>query len=226
MYGSTGQSGKNAYELTHENTNNSYIKDYLDEWYEDNLNNYASLISAETGFCNDRSIAPSAGLWFSSDTALGYGTNVTYYGSYNRLINLKKPQFACPNEERDLFTISTSSKGNKALAHSIGLLTVDEAIYAGGVVEKYNDSMYLANGNGFWTMSPTNFDGTSSDGFYAFGWCISEWDYLDDLAVFDSSVGVRPVVNLKSTVEVSTKLPEGCTKLDGTEACPYIIKTN
>jgi len=46
---------------------------------------------------------------------------------------------------------------------------------------------------------------------------------FSSLVDFDG-IGIRPVVNLRSNVELSTELPSGCTKLDGTVNCPYIIK--
>ena len=70
-----------------QNDTNSAILEVLDTWYEENLlNNYATCL-ADTGFCGDRSIASTAGLWYPNDTTLGYGSNVTYYGTYNRLYN-------------------------------------------------------------------------------------------------------------------------------------------
>ena len=215
MYGTPSSS---TYALTHANTNDSTIKDYLDEWYIKNLSSYSSYL-ADAGFCNDRSVAPSAGLWDSSDTALGYSTKETYYGAYNRLYTNKKPQFACSNEERDLFTTSASSEGNKKLTNPIGLITMDEVAYAGGVYGITNESMYLSGGY-IWTMSPFLYDAT-----HANVWNLHVGGFVNGNRV-DGERDVRPAVNLQSEVEVSTDLPEGCTKLDGTEACPYIIKTN
>ena len=78
---------------------------------------------------------------------------------------------------------------------------------------------------GFLTMSPIDFIGISAP----YGIDIYTYSYNNGLGD-DSGTNVedeiRPVINLNSTVELSTELPEGCTKLDGTKACPYIIKTN
>jgi len=223
MYGTTGQSGTNAYNLTHSNDNSSTIKTFLDDWYVSNLSSYAGYL-ADAGFCNDRSVAPSAGLWYSNDTALGYAKNKTYYGAYNRLKTNKKPQFACPNEGRDLFTTSTSTKGNKKLTNPIGLITADEVWYAGAITTTNiitpNKTHYLYTGAIYWTMSPWGFVDAS-----AVEWDLESRGYLNTFYVGHSD-GVRPVVNLRSGVELSTELPSGCTKLDGTANCPYIIKTN
>ena len=85
MYGSTGAS---SYSATHANTNDSTIKEILDEWYQNNLTDYANYISTEAGFCNDRRIATSSESWHTNDTKRGYGTNQTYYAPYSRLMTI------------------------------------------------------------------------------------------------------------------------------------------
>ena len=232
-----GDAGSNTFEATHANINDSTIKTYLDNWYKNNLNSYTHLMSTDAGFCNDRSIASSAGMWEGEqnfpDSALGYGKNTTYYGAYNRLANLNNPQqqFACPNPSNDLFTVKSSSVGNKALTYPIGLLTADEALYAG--INSTNIDTYLSSNSEFWTMSPANFiDFISQNwmvssvlGIYG---VIGDATHMGDLGGLGTidMMSVRPVINLNSTVQLSTELPSGCTRLDGTKACPYIIKTN
>ena len=206
MYGTAGST---TYEATHTNTNNSTVKDYLDNWYQTNLLSYSSYMSLDAGFCNDRSIASTANTWNSSDTALGYGRNITYYGAYNRLVNTKQPQFACP-QTNDLFTTSTNSKGNKALTYPVGLITLDEVVYAGGTYHIANATYYLNNSTQYWTMSPWYFDGVSADvgSVYGHGLVSDDYSYF----VF----GVRAAVNLSSVVEI--------TNGDGTKDNPYVIK--
>ena len=207
MYGTAGSS---TYAATHANTNNSTIKTYLDTWYQNNLASYSSYL-ADAGFCNDRSIASTGGSWDSSDKALGYGTNETYYGTYNRLNNLNKPQYACP-KSNDLFTTSSSSKGNKALTYPIGLITADEVVYAGGKYNATNQNYYLVNGSNFWTMSPRNFLGG-----FAVAWLVDVVGSVSHDRVYRANC-VRPVVNLASNVEIISG--------DGTVGRPYTIKVN
>ena len=207
MYGAIGSS---TYAATHANTNNSTIKTVIDNWYNSNLSSYSSYL-ADAGFCNDRSVASTSGTWDSDDTALGYGTNTTIYGAYNRLYTNKKPQFACPNASNDLFTTSTSSKGNKALTVPIGLITADEVWYAGATTSS-NNTYYLYTGAYYWPMSPRYFVGS-----VAFEWRVSSDGYLN-LSDVLYNVGVRPVANLQSGVEI--------TGGDGTSGNPYVIKTN
>lgn len=206
MYGTPGS---DSYQETHNNINESIVKQNVDDWYEGNLINYASYLS-DAGFCNDRSVAPSKATWRTDDTALGYGTNLTYYGPFNRLRNTNQPQFACPNATNDLFTTATSTKGNKALTYPIGLLTIDEIVYAGGVSGVENSSYYLYKGSSYWTMSPDRYDANA-----AHAW-------TGRLALHNDGVSltaqVFPVINLISNIEI--------TKGDGTSGNPYVIKTN
>lgn len=188
------------------------MKTALDSWYEENLTSYSKYL-ADPGFCNDRTISSTASSWASDDTALGYGTNKTYYGAYNRMINLKKPQFKC-QQSNDLFTTSTSNKGNKKLKYPIGLITADEATYAGmNYYTKYsnkNTTLSFYAGECFhFTMTPA-----TNNSIYTSG-------------SFDANMGVafpasgviasyRPVINLKSTVQVKSG--------NGTSSNPYEIK--
>ena len=200
MYGTAGSS---TYEATHRNTNSSTIKTALDTWYQNNLVNYSSII-ADSGFCGDRSLSRGTGI----------GTSDTYYGAYGRLYGRlgenSTPQFKCP-QSNDLYTTTTSTKGNKALTYPIGLITADEVAYAGGVHGVDNESYYLANGDYFWTMSPIGSShacmwGVVPDGRLAY-------DHVG------SGSGVRPAINLKSTAEI---IDGG----NGTLNNPYVIKVN
>ena len=216
MYGTTGATGDDAYSLTHSNDNPSTIKVAIDNWYS-NKTNLSSLRGqlADAGFCGDRSIAPSAGIWNASDTALGYGTNVTYYGFYNRMLDKKwnvkadaQPQFKCPNEGRDLYTTKTSAKGNAALDYPIGLITGDEVSYAGGVYGKENSNYYLNNGSWYRTMSPFYFHGSN-----ALVWGVNTGGDLGGYV----GIGGRwsPVINLSSGASIISG--------DGTSGTPYVV---
>ena len=207
MYGTAGSS---TYEATHTNTNDSTIKDYLDNWYQTNLLSYSSYMSLDAGFCNDRSIASTANTWDSLDTALGYGTNYTYYGAFNRLVITNPPQFACP-QTNDLFTTTTSSKGNKALTYPVGLITLDEVVYAGGVYNEENQNYYLNNSTVYRTMSPWGFDGDRAEVGYVYG-----LGYVDSDVYSYIVFGVRAAVNLSSYVEI--------TSGNGTFDNPYVVK--
>ena len=205
-----GELGSDSYEGAHANVNNSLIKTFLDEWYYENLSNYSKYI-ADSGFCNDRSVI----------SGLGYAQNTTYYGPYNRIVNLKKTQFKCPNISNDLFTTTNALKGNQALNYPIGLLTADEASYAGMLNFRQHTSgnmdMYLRNNTYFWTMSPSIFEleGNASG---ADGWYIrSSINADNDMNAqnINASYYVRPVINISSGLKV--------TSGNGTFENPYII---
>ncbi len=203
MYGTSGSS---TYEATHANTNSSTIKIAIDTWYQNNLISYSSMI-ADSGFCGDRSLSYGTGI----------GKSETHYGAYNRLTNNRTPQFACP-QSNDLYTTATSIKGNKALTYPIGLITADEVAYAGaaGGYGKNNKDYYLISEERIWTMTPYRSGIIPIDNV----WESSVLDYEAFLGGSDVnwSDSVRPVINLKSAVEI--------TSGDGTLNNPYVVKTN
>ena len=189
----------------HGNTTNSPIKTIIDNWYSSNLASYADKISKEAGFCGDREL--QSGSWSStgSHNYAGYGRLVANSSSVN-------PTFKCSNSN-DLYTTSSSSKGNKKLANPIGLITADEAVMAGASWSSGNSSYYLYNNANYWTMSPFNF---SSNG-YAYVFCVSSASRLSYASVDWTSGGVRPVINIASDVEITGS---------GTSSDPYIVVEN
>ena len=175
---------------------NSTILNELNEWYQDNLSSYTDDIDGNAGFCGDRT--PYSGT--------GLGTSATDYAAYNRLYTNKAPTFEC-SDSNDLYTTSGSSQGNKALQYPIGLITADEVAYAGGVYGQTKESYYLYTGQNYWTMSPCYYPHArvfavlSSGNLY--------WNYVY------SGFGVRPVINLKSSVQI--------TGGDGSSFNPYVV---
>jgi hypothetical protein len=205
MYGTAGSS---TYDATHSNTNSSTVKTVIDTWYNTNLSTYADKIS-DTEFCNDRSIASAAATWQTDDTALGYGTNITYYGAYNRIYKNNAPILTCPNKH-DRFTVDDTTVGNGDLTYPVSLITIDEVAMAGGKVGITNISYYLYTGSFYWTVSAFDFSGTGACGFN-----VSSDGDLYILNVGDSGSGFRPVINLKA----ETLFTSG----DGTSTNPFVI---
>ena len=193
-----GQIGSSSYATTHTNTTSSVVKKELEQWYEENLLDYASYL-ADAGFCGDRSIY----------SGLGYSSQVTTYAPSNRVTTTYQPQFSCPRSN-DLYTTSSSSKGNKALFYPIGLITADEIMYAGGGMSS-NTTYYLYTGSYYWTISPVSFGGT-----YTYVDRVAAGGYLSGDRV-TNSYGIRPVINLESDVTI--------TGGSGTSSNPYVIKT-
>ena len=198
MYGTNGSS---SYVATHANTNSSTVKQAVDTWYEENLLDYASYL-ADAGFCGDRTLAEGT-------AGNGY-SNATGYASPNRLENPATPQFSCP-QSNDLYTTSSSSKGNKALDYPIGLISLDEVSYAGGLLYNYNNDYYLNIGDvTCWAISPSSFNGN----YVAVG-TISSGGVLNTTTASYVEY-IRPVINLSSSVKITTG--------NGTTSRPYTIK--
>ena len=206
MYGTTtGAIGSRENNLA--NGKDSNIKTKVDEFYNkyivaNNLQDYL----ADTGFCGDRSITNSGD---------GYSTtSYTEYGAVNRLAKTNKiPILTCPDKEHDLYTID-STKGNGALTNPVGLMTADEAAMAGMVNGYLNTLSYVYTGTWYWTMSPYNFYPSNSTSVV---WSVNGTGNFYSNWV-TNGYGVRPVINLKSDVEISGGI--------GTLNEPFIIKTN
>ena len=190
-------------------TSSSTIKGVLDGWYEENLlgEPEEDLISTEAGFCGDRTSTTTDG-GAPNDTG-GTGTTVTYYGATYRLYTNKTPTFECPDEDNDLYTVDGSSKGNHALDYPIGLITADEVAYAGGVYNTNNYGYYLYTNSLYWTMSPYYFNFNRADMFIVYS-----RGGLSYVGV-SSAYGVRPVLNLKAEVTISSG--------DGTSSSPFVV---
>ena len=187
----------------HGNTTSSSIKTVIDNWSSSNLAKYADQISKEAGFCGDREPSTNSS---SSNGSGGTGTTTTYYGGYIRLISNKSPNLKCKNSS-DLYTVSGSSKGNKALSNPIGLITADEVAMAGGVYGQNNPNYYLNTDKFYWTMTPyyasnaVIFGISSSGGLLEYG--------------VGSTWGVRPVINIANDVTIKSG--------NGTSKTPYEI---
>ena len=202
MYGATGASD---YASTHANTNKSDILKNLETWYNNNLKTYESKL-ADTIWCNDKSTVSGG---------LGYGTNATDYGAYNRLASTKQPTLKCPNDNNggklSKFTVDDTKNGNGNLTYKIGLLTADEIAFAGSISGYYNRSTYLQENTGttwWWSLSPNYFYGG-----YANVWGV----YSGDLNNFyvNYVYGLRPAISLISSTSVTG---------NGTSDNPYVVK--
>ncbi len=206
MYGSTGQSGDNAYANTHANTNSSIVKGVLDTWYGTISAENQGYI-ADSIFCGDRTVISDGS--YLNYKGNGTGAAQTAYGAIIRLEVNRIPILTCPNKN-DRYTVSDTAKGNGSLTNPVGLITADEVAMAGSAYGKENNSYYLYTGDGYWTMSPSCFNDSyayvffvSSSGGFGNGGDI--WRY------------VRPVINLKSDIIFSGG--------KGTKDAPWIVGT-
>ena len=221
MYGTVGST---TYAATHANTNESTIKTYIDNWYNQNFDAIATAKLEDTVFCNDRSTkaydANTIGnTSYSSYGDLGYGKNKTLYGAAHRATYYSKnpnPSLVCQNQN-DKFTMS-SQNGNGKLTYPVGLITLDEVVLAGFNTYYSNESdykdttNYLCTNSDYWTFSPVLMyaDGAARVGYvYSAGYV--------GVDRVDSASGVRPVVSLISGTLVNSNG-------DGTSANPYVVQ--
>ena len=202
MYGTAGASD---YASAHANTNKSTILTNLESWYNNNLESYESKL-ADTIWCNDISI----------NSGLGYGTDWTEYGAYNRLRSTKQPTLICPNDNNggklSKFTVSDTTNGNGNLTYKIGLLTADEIAFAGYIYNTYNLSTFLqenATDTYWWSLSPFDLFDKSARVWMAGSGQLS-------LSAVGYNYGLRPVISLISSTTISGG--------SGTSEDPYVVK--
>ena len=208
MYGTTGSLENNRL-----NTNNSTIKTYIDNWYNNNLSSYSKYISTEAVYCNDRKLVPES-TYKTDGTAF-------YYAPFGRLNTNKTPTYNCTNN-KDAFSGSNSEA---KLTYPIGLMTADEIAYAGGKADTSLTSpyaWYYLNSSGesisgtWWSLSPSYWLGSFSGVWLVYGSSLP--GYLNGNSA-DLSAAVRPAVSLKSCIKYSTG--------NGTPEIPYeIVETS
>ena len=207
-----GQSGVNSYNVTHENVNSSTIKTIVDNWYKENIEDkgYSDKV-ADVIYCNDRTIPNDNSIY-----GVGYSNYETIYAPASRMIDLnwsfkstQEIKMVC-SQKNDAFTVTDAVNGNNKLTYPIGLITIDEALAAGGMGGKKNSNYYLYTGQYYWTMSPNHYQGSGNDA--------RVFNIYSDGSINNSSVinnrGVRPVLSLKSSVILTG---------NGTMTNPYIV---
>lgn len=196
-------------EMLDNNTTSSTIKGNkdtagsIDHWYYTNIEQkgYSTYLE-DTVWCNDRSIN-SIGGWSPTGDLYTY----LYFSAYDRLFTGKTPSLVCEREV-DRFTVSNKN-GNGSLDYPVGLLTADEAAFAGGVYDKENSTYYLNNGTNWWVSTPHNYYDNS----------IYEISVLSEgtlaLRKITTTDKVRPAISLKSTIKTM--------RGTGTKEDPYVI---
>ncbi len=190
-----------------QNTNDSTIKKYVDNWYNNNLSSYSKYISTEAVYCNDRELEPGQ----------EYSDNPFNYAPTGRYSTTKTPTYNCTNI-KDAFS---GNNGEAKLTYSIGLMTIDEIVYAG----ENSYAWYYLNSAGesitgstlWWTLSPTWYMGGNSSVWKVYGSSNSGKNPGSlDIIIVGNPLGVRPAISLKSCTLYSTG--------DGSVSDPYTIK--
>ena len=118
----------------------------------------------------------------------------------------------CSNHN-DSFSVKASSSNNGALTYSIGLLSTDETMLAGGYIGN-NQNFYLNSGIDYWTMSPrdllavqVNINYVNSSGNAGIA--------KDSSGLSSKLFGVKPVINVQSNSFIG-----GIGSIDN----PYVIE--
>ena len=225
MYGTAGAS---SYAEAQANVNKSTVLTNLETWYKNNLASYENKL-ADVIWCNDKSVitdttldVPYAG---KSEANFGYGTNSNGYSATYRLLpttaysNNVNPSLKCPNDNNggnlSKFTVSDTINGNGALDYKIGLLTMDEIIFAGNYSFNNGEYNYLwenTGGKSYWSLTPAWFYDYACM-FVVNNNRIYKGDVCDPVTIGSR---IRPSIALDSSVQLS-----GGT---GTSEDPYIVK--
>ncbi len=179
----------NYYEYSSMYYSNSQVKSSLENWYQTNIGNktdLASIVASGNYYC-EQAKAKYDSSWTSGSTTM------TLYSSYT-------PDFKC-----------TADGNGKGLVNaSVGLLSYDEMVYAGGYYGKSNNNYYLYNKNTyFWTMSPAGFSGSIS-----YVWYVYTTGNINYFSVGDNN-RLRAVLNIKADTGISKGI--------GTSSDPYVI---
>ena len=166
---------------------NSDVKTALESWYQENIGSKADLaknVATGTYYCEQAKVKYDSS-WTSGSA------NMTVYSSYT-------PDFKCSSDDNDKGVVNAS----------VGLLSYDEVVYAGGYYYQNNSNYYLYNNTYFLTMSPAGFASGES-----YVWYISTPGYINRTAVYNTPA-VRPVLILNADTQVIGH---------GTSQDPYVI---
>ncbi len=190
---------------------NSNIKDILDEWYLTNISTIdASLLVSDEIFCNNTTISETENTkkYYHSKSLIPKIIDSDDSDEENTFI--ENLSFVCTNQD-DRYTLIDGSdfSSNRVLDYPIGLLTMEDVMFAGGVYDIPNKKHYLNTGNDYWTMTPYSFDTEGNNIYIKSDGSISN-------ASNSSNFDIIPVISISSSALVSS----GNGKYDN----PYIIR--
>ena len=167
---------------------NSNAKTTLENWYQTNIggnNNLAGKVASGNYYCEQAKAK-------FSDSATSGNATMTTYSKYT-------PDFKC----------ITDGNGKGVVNASVGLLSYDEVVYAGGYHNQTNSNYYLNNpAIDWWAMSPAGF---VSD--YSRVWRVSAPGIVYNTEV-NTAYAVRTVLNLTANTQIIG---------NGTSSNPYKI---
>ena len=221
-----GTAGASSYAAAHINTYASTILTNLKSWYTNVLSKQSGFSAsqlADTIWCNDKRVVTDTTFNPGNHTLgtnYGYAKNINYYSTAKRLMQASSwkaggtgPSLICPNDNNggklSKFTVSDTEYGNGALKNytKVGLLTIDEVVFAGAVRGTKNSTYYLnanATLSSWWTLSPNDYDS-----YGAFVWGVDGYsrDLYTGLAYIN--YGLRPSLSLNSKIKISSGVGVG-----------------
>ena len=164
---------------------NSEIKTAVENWYKTNI--------TDKGF--DGKVV--SGNYFCEQAKVVYSTDFTAGSATVATKDNYTPSFDC----------TTDGNGKGIVSGKVGLITMDEVLFAGGVIAT-GSNIYLGNGSSYWMMSLA--------GFYtsANAWLVHAVGSINTSNV-NTTFGVRPVLNLSADTLASGS---------GTSSDPYVVK--
>ena len=200
------------------NTTDSTIKTYVDNWYQNNLTNYTKYLSTSAVYCNDRSEGTGQTYNYTSSSSSKFNFAPYYRMDYDTDGAAANPSYNC-SDIRDAFSVdNTSAK----LDYPVSLMTADEIAFAGGVAFQKMSTPYawyylnsagesITGDKNEWSLSPIGWDGSRAR---VWGW--SSVNARLYTSYVTTTIAVRPVLSLKSCIKYSTG--------DGSASDPYTIK--
>ena len=172
---------------------NSQVKTILESWYQTNIGSKADLAkNVVTGdyYC-EQAKAKYDDSWTSGSAVM------TTYNKYT-------PDFKCSSD--------TNEKGQ--VNASIGLISYDEVVYAGGYWGQSNNNYYLYNSVIYWwTMSPSGFLPASRSNV----WYINATGDIRTGNIYNHG-HLRPVLVLKADTQIFLG--------NGAKDNPYVLSEN
>ena len=171
---------------------NSQAKSTLESWYQTNI-----------GSKSDLAKNVASGAYYCEQAKAKYADYATSGSATMTTYNKYIPDFKC----------IADGNGKGVVNASVGLLSYDEVVYAGGYFNVMDNNYYLNNSySPSWTMSPAGFVPGNSNSYV---WGVGYSAFISSATV-DNSIPLRAVLNLTADTQIS----DG----DGTKENPFVVE--
>ena len=167
---------------------NSQAKTTLESWYQTNIGSKKDLASSV-----------ASGAYYCEQAKAKYSDSYTSGSATMTTYNKYTPDFKC----------IADGNGKGVVNASVGLLSYDEVVYAGGYYNQSNSNYYLNNPAIYWwTMSPAGFSGSDS-----YVWDVGTTGGVN-IDYVNRTYRLRAVLNLNADTLVTG---------DGTSSDPFVV---